>query len=302
MCGLPQTWCSSHSTASLFDCLLPGRNCCRDLITKHKFPIDIHTRGAKTPFHSTPSVTAPEEPSDPSKPDGSTIKLSKTQETIKWFGNQFNEIHGFCPDQEQSEPLPSKDKQSFVPDILEQIQCLVRDHMSDALINHHANQNLEWNQTVDLQQLVNVMSFACLDHLSRWAGLRDSDQFNSFARHSMVTTCTPTMFISSSSIHPMTVSPDLDLLMLDDWTLDQPECLPDTQPHDDNSVHSAMCSCNFQQSHEATSGQSHCDSPMQSAAFNQTQSESFDALETTANTNLTWSSRALSTLSNKLMP
>ena len=85
------------------------------------------------PSHSTPTnikntnkiMTACEEPSDLSRPEGSTIKLGKTQEPIKWLRNQFNEIHGFSLDQKQSEPLPSKDKQSFVPSILKQIQLPV---------------------------------------------------------------------------------------------------------------------------------------------------------------------------------
>ena len=61
---------------------------------------------------------------------------------------KFNEIHGFNLDEEQSKPLPSEDKQSFVPDIPEQIQMPVQNHVSDVLIDHHANQQIEWNQTI----------------------------------------------------------------------------------------------------------------------------------------------------------
>ena len=152
---------------------------------QNKLSIDTQARGATTQKHSTPTsiMTTPVE--------GLSITLDKTQEPIKWFGSQSNEICDFSLDQEQSEPLLSKDKQSSVPNILEQIQSLVRDHMSDVLIDHCANQQLEWSQTIDLHQLVNAMSFTHLDHLSLLAGLRNSDQFNSSARHSMLSTTTP---------------------------------------------------------------------------------------------------------------
>ena len=137
--------------------------------------------------------------------------------------------------------LPPSNKFFFVA-VLEQIQVLLRDHMSDTLINHHANQQLEWNQTIDLQRLVNTMSFTHLNDLNCWKGLRNFDQFNSFAKHSLLTANKPALHISSSSVHPITALPNLDLLVLDDLTSDRPEHPPVHQAHshDNSSVQSTI--------------------------------------------------------------
>ena len=103
---------------------------------------------------------------------------------------------------------------------------------------------IEWNQTVDLQRSINAMSFSCLNSLKRWAGLRNADQFNSFPRHSMQTTNTPTLCVSSLRVCPIAASPDFDLLVLDDLIFDRLECPPDvrTQMHDSDSAHSTPTS------------------------------------------------------------
>ena len=144
------------------------------------------------------------------------------------------------------------------------------------------------------------MSFTHLNHLSRWTGLRNSDQFNSFLRHSMLSAAAPTLLISSSSICPMTASPDLNLLVLDDLTMDQPECSPDTQPHHSGSVqstihsrgsmnppdgqdmsHGAVHSSESDPKADAKSNESNCNPSVRSVAFNQTQLESSEASGTT---------------------
>ena len=70
--------------------------------------------------------------------------------------------------------MSTDEQTSFVDEALDQIKLPVLDSMSNILINHHGDQQLEWDQTVDLQRLVNAMSFACLNHLGCWAGLRES--------------------------------------------------------------------------------------------------------------------------------
>ena len=103
--------------------------------------------------------------------------------------------------------------------------------MSDALVNHHANQQIEWNKTVDIQRLINVMPFTHLNNLNRWVGLRTTEQFNSLAEHSSPNACAPMLHIRSSSAHQIDASPNLDLPVLDDLTLDQPECPSDMDAH-----------------------------------------------------------------------
>ena len=170
--------------------------------------------------HSTKIMTAQEELSDLSKLDGLSINFGKTQPPMEWFCHQFNQTHSLDSNEEQTVPLLSADKLSFVPDILEQIQTLIRNHMSGALIDHHANQQIDWNQMVDLQQMVDAMSATHLNHLKRWTSLRNPDQFNAFAKCPMKSPTTPTMCISSSSTCPMTTSSDLNLLCLDNLTME----------------------------------------------------------------------------------
>ena len=116
-------------------------NCC------HTIPINIGARDAKMQFCSTPTITSKNmttlnEPTNLSKPEGLITEPGKTQHPIEWLRNQFDLICSFKLDQEQSEPLLSASKQSFVPDVLEQIQALVRDHMSEVLVNHCTDQQL----------------------------------------------------------------------------------------------------------------------------------------------------------------
>ena len=46
---------------------------------------------------------------------------------------------------------------------------------------------MEWNQTVDLEHPANAMSFTHLNNLQRWMGLRNAEQFDSVAGHSLLT-------------------------------------------------------------------------------------------------------------------
>ena len=135
-------------------------------------------------------------------------------------------------------PLLHTNEQSFVPDMLEQIKSLVLDHMSDVLINHCKDKQIDWKPIIDLQRLVNAMSFACPNHLDCRARSRNFDQFNSFAKHSMLTAANPTLHISSLSVHPISALPNLDLQVLNNLTLDRPDCPPDSQD-ESHLVHSA---------------------------------------------------------------
>ena len=112
------------------------------------------------------NMTTQEKPPHPSKLDGLSIKMGKIQPPIGWFRCQFNQTCGLDLNEEQITPLLDTDKQGFVPDIPEQIQTPIRNHVSDALINHHFNQQIQWNQMVDLQRMVNAMPFAHLNHLN----------------------------------------------------------------------------------------------------------------------------------------
>ena len=181
------------------------------------------------------------QPTCPNWKDQSSNWASRS---IQLNGSETNLICGFELDQAQLEPLLSANEQSFVPNVLKQIQTLVRDHMSDVLVDHCANQQIKWEQTVDLQRLVNDMSFTHTNNLSRWTGLRTTEQFNLFAECSLLTGNTPALCISSSSACPINESPNLDLPVLDDLTQDQPECPSDmdAQQLDNGSVQSTICS------------------------------------------------------------
>ena len=78
------------------------------------------------------------------------------------------------------------------------------------------------------------MSFTCLNSLQRWTGLRNAEEFNSFARCSLSTATTPTLHTNNPSIHPIDVSPDLDLRVISNMTEDRPKRSPD--PHDIHEV------------------------------------------------------------------
>ena len=118
---------------------------------------------------------------------------------------------------------------------LNQPTPLIPDHMSNVLIDHHGEQQSEWEQTVDSQRLVDAMSFTCLSRLDHhWAGLQNSDQLILFARHSMLTTKTPTLHVNSSSIHLVSSLTDLDLRVISNLTLDRSEHMamdPQDQSH-----------------------------------------------------------------------
>ena len=94
--------------------------------------MQCHSTPTKT--HNCATMTTQGEPLDLSKVDGLIIKPGKNQHPIKWFRCQFNQIYGLELNREQLTPLLSADKQSFVPDILEQIQTLIRNHMSELLM------------------------------------------------------------------------------------------------------------------------------------------------------------------------
>ena len=101
------------------------------------------------------------------------------------------------------EPLLSEQKQSFIEDVLGKFKLMVLVNMSDILINHHLDKQIEWNQTVVLQRPVNAVSFTRLSSLNQWARLRNVDQFNSFSGHSGVsTTTTLTLNINNSKCPP----------------------------------------------------------------------------------------------------
>ena len=95
--------------------------------------------------HSTPMniMSAADDPTNLSQLDGLIIKLGRSQEPIKWFQCRFNETHGFSLDKEQLTPLTSADKQSFVPDILDQIESPVLDNMTDVPLDHSENQQIQ---------------------------------------------------------------------------------------------------------------------------------------------------------------
>ena len=168
--------------------------------TKTKFLIDIQNQrqSAKMQCHSTPPtiMTAQEEPPDLSKLECSIIKPDKIQHPIKWFQHQFNQLCDLELNRQQVAKLLSADKQRFVSDIPKQLQTLIRNHMSDVLIDHHTNQQLECIQTADLQPIVNAMSFTHLNNLKRWTSLRNPDQFKAFAKHSMASATIATSLIS----------------------------------------------------------------------------------------------------------
>ena len=193
-------------------------------------------------------VTTQEEQTDLLQLDGLIIKSGKSQRPIKWFRNQFNQICGFEPNQEQIEPPLSDDEQSFVPDIIDQLQTMIRNHMADALIEHRANQKIEWKQTIDLQRMVNAMSFTHPNHSNGWKSLRNPDQFNAFAKHFTKSPTTPVSLVRSSSVCPITASSNLDFPTLDNLTLDRPECRSQDQAADGVSIPSVICS---QDSHKS---------------------------------------------------
>ena len=93
--------------------------------------------------------------------------------------------------------LLSEDKQSFVDDILDKFKLLVLGNMSDALVSHHADQQIEWDWTI-------AMLFTHLNSLHRWTESRNVKQFDSFARHSMPTADAPANFVCQQLKH----SPD----------------------------------------------------------------------------------------------
>ena len=95
----------------------------------------------------------------------------------------------------------------------------------------------------------------------------------------MLSAVTPTLFISSSSICVMTASPNSNLPMLDNFTLDQPECPPAIQANDDDSIPSKAHSRSSKAHSRSSEGQAKPDqdgsnsrtSPVRSAAFNRMQ-------------------------------
>ena len=100
--------------------------------------------------------------------DQLTIELvGKIQDPISWFCCSFDAIHSFGLGRDQLTLLLSPKKQSFVDEILDQLKSTVLGSMCDTLIKHCKNKQIEWNQAVDLQSLVDAMSFTHLNNLQQ---------------------------------------------------------------------------------------------------------------------------------------
>ena len=125
--------------------------------------------------------------------------------------------------------LSSTNKRSFVPDVLDKIRASVLDDMTGVLINRRRDQRTEWSCDTDLWRLASAMSVSCLSGLGQWAGLRNFDQFNSFAWCSILTANTPASCAGSPGVCPAGAPPDLDLRVLNSLALDRPKCPPNFQ-------------------------------------------------------------------------
>ena len=180
----------------------------------HNFLIDIQGGGAKTPLHSTLTKASNtiNDQTDFSSNKVLTIEPGNDQDPISWFHCSFDAIHSFSLELNQLASLLSGAKQSFVDDVSNQLKSVVPNHNFNSLVNHCGDKQIEWNQMVDLQHLIDAVLFTHLNDPHRWTRLRQTaEQFDAFARHSVLTATTTTLCINKSSTHPINTSSDFDL-------------------------------------------------------------------------------------------